>query len=429
MMNSSTTAAAVGGDDTTVSSASASTVRITNVSTKRGAPARASIAASNPKGRTLLEEIEEALAQSLLIFLVADLRLMSATGRIETKYETIAIASDPPTRSTAAELAGLETDFHGEHESTVKNQQEGLSPAQIMAILMLELNKTVKNRRKRERELELLDAAGLSQTTRSEEDEFAGRTWVPDKKSGNWKLRAEDDDMYTLLRCYAEMVGHDLKSGVQHIEKRYSMLNLNPPKMDSIGEEEELDVVEEEDLDVDEVVQKQPIGQAAGDAVAKVTEETKQKVTETKQTVEKNVRRANKRRQSMMKSRIAKTDEKFGELADALFQQGEGNKNLRASLAQSLGRQNRTFTSDELTAFVEKAVESRVYGQLDFLADVFKDGSVSKLMAESKARVVWMNDWYPLKVWRYTCFCMHHSFLAPVSNGTILPGPYVCYCS
>lgn len=45
-----------------------------------------------PPRRTMLEEVEEALAQSMLVFLLADLRLLSATGRIQTKYETIAIA-------------------------------------------------------------------------------------------------------------------------------------------------------------------------------------------------------------------------------------------------------------------------------------------------------------------------------------------------
>ena len=62
------------------------------------------------------------------------------------------------------------------------------------------------------------------------------------------------------------------------------------------------------------------------------------------------------------------------------------------------------LSQEELLDYMEKAVESRVYGQLDFLADFFREGTVSKLMAESNARVVWMNDWYPLKVhWLFFC--------------------------
>ena len=96
----------------------------------------------------MLEECEEALAQSMLVFLLADLRLMSATGRCMTKYETIAIASDPPTRCTAADLAGINTDSYT--QSVVHNQMDGMSPAQMMAVVLLELTKTVEKRREKE---------------------------------------------------------------------------------------------------------------------------------------------------------------------------------------------------------------------------------------------------------------------------------------
>lgn len=38
---------------------------------------------------TIIEEAQECLAQALLMFLYADLRLLSATGRINTKFETL----------------------------------------------------------------------------------------------------------------------------------------------------------------------------------------------------------------------------------------------------------------------------------------------------------------------------------------------------
>ena len=66
------------------------------------------------------------------------------------------------------------------------------------------------------------------------------------------------------------------------------------------------------------------------------------------------------------------------------------------------------LSQEELLDYMEKAVESRVYGKLDFLADFFREGTVSKLMAESNARVVWMNDWYPLKVhWLFLLHTRH----------------------
>lgn len=38
---------------------------------------------------TIVDEAQECLAQALLMFLYADLRLLSATGRINTRFETL----------------------------------------------------------------------------------------------------------------------------------------------------------------------------------------------------------------------------------------------------------------------------------------------------------------------------------------------------
>uniref|UniRef100_A0A7S4HXS5 Fungal lipase-type domain-containing protein n=1 Tax=Odontella aurita TaxID=265563 RepID=A0A7S4HXS5_9STRA len=52
---------------------------------------------------------------------------------------------------------------------------------------------------------------------------------------------------------------------------------------------------------------------------------------------------------------------------------------------------------DTLLNMMEDALESREYGKLDFMASYFKEKSVSQLVILSQARLVWMNDWYPLK--------------------------------
>ena len=84
--------------------------------------------------------------------------------------------------------------------------------------------------------------------------------------------------------------------------------------------------------------------------------------------------------------------------SDAVFRMGETTGSLRTSLSKRSGPEVRDFTPKELLEFMVKAVESRNYDKLDFMADFFRPGTVSRLCAQSKSRLVWMNDWYPLKV-------------------------------
>ena len=56
---------------------------------------------TTPPTYTMVDEAQECLAQSLLMFLYADLRLLSATGRINTKFETLCIDSDRVPRTSA----------------------------------------------------------------------------------------------------------------------------------------------------------------------------------------------------------------------------------------------------------------------------------------------------------------------------------------
>eukprot|EP00545_Synedropsis_sp_CCMP1620_P009027 CAMPEP_0119024648 /NCGR_PEP_ID=MMETSP1176-20130426/32259_1 /TAXON_ID=265551 /ORGANISM="Synedropsis recta cf, Strain CCMP1620" /LENGTH=58 /DNA_ID=CAMNT_0006979995 /DNA_START=8 /DNA_END=181 /DNA_ORIENTATION=- len=49
---------------------------------------------------SLLELAELSMASSMLIFLLADLRILSATGRIRTKYEHLSIDNDTSSRTS-----------------------------------------------------------------------------------------------------------------------------------------------------------------------------------------------------------------------------------------------------------------------------------------------------------------------------------------
>ena len=138
---------------------------------------------------TVFEEAEDCLAQSLLIFLYADLRLLSATGRISTKYETLCIASDEAQRTSSAHMAGISPDYASlvDDERTSK----GISPAQIMAVLMIELRREVLAWRK----------------TRHFEEGTSIMSTLFDKKD----RKKIEDDMHASLQCYNLMVGEDLR--------------------------------------------------------------------------------------------------------------------------------------------------------------------------------------------------------------------------
>lgn len=362
------------------------------------------------RSRTILDEVEENLAQSMLVFLLADLRLMSATGRVLTKYETIAIASDPPTRSNASSLAGLRDSLSKNpvSESLIKKMEEGLSPAQIMAVLIIELKRTVEARRAEEERLRA-ERFGPYLPKRDAFKDEGFMYFEPDKKSGNYKLRAKEEDMHSLLRAYADMIGEDLKGEVPRIARRASMLyssdrsrNSEPPlhskyQMSSINEGEN----EDDDTDADNpTAATQTSGQAVSNSITR-------RVTQQTQTP---LQRAEALRQSIMTGPLivdqeTRTNEEFGEVTDAFFRQG-AETGPRSGESQRLN-----LSQEELLDYMEKAVESRVYGQLDFLADFFREGTVSKLMAESNARVVWMNDWYPLKV--HWLFLLQHVIFCP----------------
>ena len=138
---------------------------------------------------TIFEEAEDCLAQSLLIFLYADLRLLSSTGRISTKFETLCIASDQAERTTADHMAGISDDYASLVDD--ENTSEGISPAQIMAVLMIELRKEVLAWRK----------------TRRFEEETSIMSTIYDKSD----RKKVEDDMHAGLRCYNLMVGEDLR--------------------------------------------------------------------------------------------------------------------------------------------------------------------------------------------------------------------------
>mmetsp|Transcript_21193 Transcript_21193/g.43643 ORF Transcript_21193/g.43643 Transcript_21193/m.43643 type:complete len:417 (-) Transcript_21193:1630-2880(-) len=57
----------------------------------------------------------------------------------------------------------------------------------------------------------------------------------------------------------------------------------------------------------------------------------------------------------------------------------------------------RNMSEKELLDFMTNCIESRNDERLGFMKDFFKDDSISQVMVKSNARVVWLQDWYPIK--------------------------------
>ncbi|KAL3916222.1 MAG: hypothetical protein SGILL_005275 [Bacillariaceae sp.] len=172
-----------------------------------------------PKQRTVLEEIREVLAQSYLIFLISDLRLMSGTGRICTKYENLAIDSDVYPKNTAAQLACMVLPSTEEEKteepktyyiSSTKTSNmvaqgpehnaKSLSPANIMAILLLEIRDTFVS-------------AG------TDENKEVGQVLLSYRED-KVKRRDLEDSMNNLLRAYARMISEDLVKELPSVRRR-----------------------------------------------------------------------------------------------------------------------------------------------------------------------------------------------------------------
>jgi predicted lipase len=61
------------------------------------------------------------------------------------------------------------------------------------------------------------------------------------------------------------------------------------------------------------------------------------------------------------------------------------------------GGGDRNMTEAELLNWMTKCIESRDVSSLDFMTVFFRDNTISQTMVKSKARIVWLQDWYPMK--------------------------------
>jgi hypothetical protein len=179
--------------------------------------------------KPLLDEIREVLAQSYLVFLLADLRLMSGTGRIGTKYENLAVDSDFYRRATATDIACL----YDENKCDNKPNDgigypKGLSPAVIMAMLILEIRDTFvktrgekmedqaakKKKKKNDRKKYYYGNRNLEEVDIDTEEDFVSY------RNDDVKKNMVEESMESLMRAYSRMISEDLVTDIPNVERR-----------------------------------------------------------------------------------------------------------------------------------------------------------------------------------------------------------------
>jgi hypothetical protein len=290
-----------------------------------------------------------------------------------------------------------------------------LSPAQMFTTVLIELKKTMDRQPSKH---DCFKAKSLGKLQRSSttttitkkdagatcQDSMLSTTPIIGGKGGQHKL---NEEMHSLLKAYAHMVGNDLADSVPHVEKRRSMMNLmqsQPALMNSNNS-------------------NNTTGAASSFANAanlrkfamrfskvdhkEVTHQVKQGF-QTAQTTLANLPEAEQTR----------TVRDLKETTDTLFQMGMANtrhgESLRMTLSSpsvaaiaadpttsgaSTSSSHKTYlTPEELLRVMENAVKSRVRCNLDFMSQFFRDGTLSQLMIKSQISIVWVNDWYPVKV-------------------------------
>jgi hypothetical protein len=143
----------------------------------------------------LMKLTEKCLAQSNLIFLVADLRLLSATGRINTNFDALCLDSDCTPRMTSEAMAGF-----GDTE-----MRKGITPRHVMAIVLLEMHQSWTT---------VEDKLGAAED--EDEDEGLIRNLQLGKQD-RFLARKADGGLHCLMRGYVDSLRRDLVKDIPKI--------------------------------------------------------------------------------------------------------------------------------------------------------------------------------------------------------------------
>ena len=295
---------------------------------------------------SLLKLAEKCLAQSRLIFLVADLRLLSSTGRINTKFDVLCLDSDRFLRTTAegmacrvvATAAPPPSDTcHDDNNNNNNNANRGITPSHVMAILLLEMNKSLTDQ-------SLLDD---DDDDMSFDDNNGLLNNLRLSRSDPILARKAEGDLHTLLRAYCHTMRADLCQDIPKVP--ISLLS--------------------------QISNLSSTTTSAKSATQAATVPTNTFVEE----------------EHMMRRNPDREETKlaFTSLGEHFF------------TSATDAEQADICSKDDLVRLLKRAIAKRDIESLDFLVQFFQKGTVTRMMAESRTELVWLHDWHIQKECTY----------------------------
>jgi hypothetical protein len=301
---------------------------------------------------SLLQLAENSMAQAMLIFLMADLRNLSATGRIRTKFDYLSIPSDDCSRQRARDFIGHPQSNRPPEDTDDNNSTGGVRAIHIMAVLLLEITRASDERRLAKGELPKSESMILDSDD-SEEDQYFGRADLQ-KASG----------LPALLKGYHNMLAADILRNIPLISK--TEWPLDPRHQ----EENQFDPTQlsrpDFDFDVEDDEEEKLFGTVFGWPAADSIGHT--------------IRQA----LGQDTSRQGEPLHDLANLQDSLFTNAE----LHSSGSSEF------YNKGEIIELLEQAIEKKDFDRLGFMRSFFKEGSICSLLLESKSEMVWLNDWH-----------------------------------
>lgn len=323
---------------------------------------------STTKKMSVLALGEETMAHSLLIFMLADLRILSARGKIYTKYEYLCIDSDKSPRCAAVDFAG----FHNYTET------RGVTAAHIMAVLMLEISQQANthhlgnngdNNDGNNPRNHTVHNKLPSILTGSRESVV-----VTNKKRSPFVFgRKEIEKAYgmpALLHCYNAMLAQDIASDTHMILRSDYPMIIEPKRHDEVKKADFIPYVRADDEDGEALFAPGTLFRMKSNRHLDARPTTV--TTPNSLNIGGGATKAD-RKNILMLQNIA---------------------NLQSAMANKVSGTSEYYNQEEIFKLLQQAVQSRNRKQIEFMKHFFKEGSISRVLVESTSEMVWLSDWH-----------------------------------